>query len=374
MPDPSLLDLSYDALADRLTDLPIYRIDQIWQGVYRDLADSYEAITTLPRSLRARLVKSIPFPVLDPILEEVSHDGLTSKTLSRLADEDTIESVTMEFPNRRTACVSSQVGCAIGCPFCATGDGGFTRNLTVGEIAAQVLQSARRLRVRGKSLSHIVYMGMGEPFLNYDATLGSIRILNDRRGFSLGARSFTVSTAGIVPGIDRLASEGLQVNLAISLHAGDDRTRDRLVPINRRYPLASLLAACRRYTEKTHRRLTFEIALLEGINDAAPHARAVADRLAGLLCHVNLIAHNPTPNAPFSASSADRTHAFAEILTRSHIPVTVRHSKGSDIQAGCGQLRSRGERDGEADDRTDDSPTRSADRDRRTGLARPSVP
>ncbi|MFC2077550.1 23S rRNA (adenine(2503)-C(2))-methyltransferase RlmN [Candidatus Bipolaricaulota bacterium] len=372
MPDPSLLDLSYDALADRLTDLPVYRIDQIWQGVYRELAGSYETITTLPRSLRARLAESIPFTVLDPIDEQVSRDGLTWKTLSRLADEETIESVTMKFPDRRTTCVSSQVGCAVGCPFCATGNAGFIRNLTAGEIVAQVLQSARHLRARGKSLSHVVYMGMGEPFLNYGATLGSIRILNDQRGFSLGARSFTISTAGIVPGIDRLAEEGLQVNLAVSLHAADDRTRDRLVPVNVRYPLETLLAACRRYTERSHRRITFEVALLEGVNDTDRHARNVADRLAGLLCHVNLITHNPTPNAQFCASSADRIRAFADILTGSHIPVTVRHSRGSDIQAGCGQLRS--QRETGADDRTDDSPTRSADRDNRTGLARPSFP
>jgi len=339
MPEISLLDLSFDELSERLADLPRYRAVQIWRGVFRDLAPSYEAISTLPRPLRSRLEQSIPFTELRPIREEESADEMTRKTLFRLADGETIESVTMRFPDRRTVCVSSQVGCAVGCPFCATGQAGFARDLSSGEIVAQVLHAARGLRVCGESVTHVVYMGMGEPFLNYDATLASIRVLNDPRGFCLGARSFTVSTAGVVPGIDRFAEEDLQANLAISLHAVDDATRDRLVPINRRYPTGPLLAACRRYVERTHRRITFEITLLDDVNDAAADARDVADRLAGLLCHVNLIPHNPTPGSPFAASPIERVRAFAEILERARIPVTVRRSRGTDIRAGCGQLR-----------------------------------
>lgn len=340
MPDRSLLDLSFDGLHDRLADLPRYRVDQIWRGIFRDLGSSYDAITTLPQALRARLSETIPFPIVEPIRENESEDGRTEKTLFQLADGETIESVTMRFRDRRTACVSSQVGCPVGCSFCSTGQSGFVRNLTTGEIVAQVLHSAQRLRAAAETLTHVVYMGMGEPFLNYDATLASIRILNDPRGFRLGARSFTVSTAGIVPGIDRFAEEGIQANLAVSLHAADDATRDRLVPVNRRYPTAELFAACRRYADRTHRRVTFEITLFDGINDTELHARAVAERLSALLCHVNLIPYNETPDGPFSASSAERIRAFAETLSRARIPVTIRHSMGSDIQAGCGQLRS----------------------------------
>jgi len=371
MPDRSLLDLSFDELHDRLADLPRYRIDQIWHGIFRDLAGSYDEITTLPQAVRTRLSRTIPLPLVEPIREDESGDGRTEKILFRLADQETIESVTMEFPDRRTACVSSQVGCTVGCPFCATGQAGFVRDLTTGEIVAQVLHSARRLRARGAPLTHIVYMGMGEPFLNYDATLESIRILNDPRGFRLGARSFTVSTSGIVPGIDRFAEEDIQANLAVSLHAVDDATRDRLVPVNRRFPTAEVLAACRRYAERTHRRVTFEITLFDGVNDTPPHAQAAVERLSGLLCHVNLIPYNETPDGPFAASPVERIRAFAEILSHARVPVTIRHSMGSDIRAGCGQLR--GEADRAKKTNESASATRSGDRDRRRGPARPSA-
>lgn len=341
MPSGSLLDLPFDALLERLADLPVYRTEQIWRAVFRDLANSYESITTLPRAVRARLASDFPFPILDPITETRSRDQRTTKTLFRLDDGETIESVTMDYADRCTACVSSQVGCPIGCPFCATGQSGFVRDLAIGEIVAQVLHAARRLREERKTLSHVVYMGMGEPFLNYDGTIDSIRILNDPRGFSLGARSFTVSTAGIVPGIDRLAHEDLQVNLAISLHTSSDRTRERLVPVNRQYPIASLLAACKRYTAATHRRVTFEIALIEGVNDDVEEARAVAQLLRGLLCHVNLIRYNATANSSLKPSPRRRVDAFADALFEAKIPVTIRHNMGTDIQAGCGQLRAR---------------------------------
>ena len=340
MSDATLLDLSFDALSHQLGGLPAYRARQIWQGVFGDLAVDYNDITTLPRALRARLARDLPFPVADPVREEESADRRTWKTLFRLADGETIESVTMKFSERRTVCVSTQVGCPIGCPFCATGASGFARNLTVGEIVAQVLHAARRLDSEGDSLSHVVYMGMGEPFLNYDAVLDSIRILNDARGFSLGARSFTVSTAGIISGIDRFAGEKIQANLAVSLHAADDATRDRLVPINRRHPTAPLLAACRRYTERTRRRITFEVTLFDGVNDTRRHAEALVDRISDLLCHVNLIPYNSPSNAPFCGSSPQRIRAFEQALSRARIPVTIRHSRGTDIRAGCGQLRS----------------------------------
>lgn len=341
MPSESLLDLTLPELRERLGDAPAYRADQIWQAIYSDLAEEISAITTLPKAMRKRLGASLPLPALDPIRDEETADGQTCKTLYRLADGETIESVTMGFHDRATICVSSQVGCAIGCPFCATGRSGFVRDLSAGEIVAQVLRAAQLLRSRGERLSNVVYMGMGEPLLNYDAVLRSIRILNDPEGFGLGARSFTVSTAGIVPGIDRLANEGLQVNLAVSLHAADDALRSRLVPVNRQYPIAELLDACRRYAETTRRRITFEIAMIEEVNDRPEQASAVASLLSGLLCHVNLIPYNPPQEAKTRRSSKERMSAFAEVLSKAGLPVTIRLSVGSEIQAGCGQLRRR---------------------------------
>lgn len=336
----SLLDLLPHDLARRLGDLPSYRASQIWQATYKDLTDDYGGMTTLPLTLRRRLAEDLPFPIAEPIAERESPDRTTRKTLFRLADGQTIEAVTMVFANRRTACLSSQVGCPVGCPFCATGQSGFTRDLTAGEIVAQALHSARLLRVSGLSLSHVVYMGMGEPMLNIDAVLRSLRILNDPGGIGLGTRSFTISTAGVVPGIERLTSEGIQANLAVSLHAARDSLRDQLVPLNRRYPIAELLDACHRYADETHRRVTFEFALIDGLNDDPSEAEAAARLLSGLLCHVNLIPYNPTEGSPSRKSPRERVDAFARILSSAGIPVTVRKRMGIEIEAGCGQLRS----------------------------------
>ncbi len=343
MPNPTLLELSREEL-DRFLEAhgePSFRAQQIWQAIYRDLVCSYEAITTLPLSLRRLLAAELPLEALVPIESIKSADGGTRKVLFRLVDGETIETVLMRYAQRQTICLSAQVGCSVGCSFCATGRGGFVRNLTVGEIVGQALHFARELYSCTERLTNIVYMGMGEPFLNYDATLKSIRILNDQNGFSLGARAFTVSTVGIVPGIERFADENLQVNLAVSLHAASDTLRDRLVPSNRRYPLEKLIRACRGYMERTNRRVTFEIALIEGVNDSRTHAREVAALLSDLLCHVNLIALNPIPGCSFRPSSRERTQKYAEKLQRAGIPVTIRLRRGVEIQAGCGQLRGR---------------------------------
>jgi len=341
MAEESLFDLVPEELRERLVGHPSYRASQIWQGAYRDLAAGYDGIMTLPLRLRRELADALPFPVLEPVEELASPDRRTRKTLFRLGDGETIEAVTMEFHDRCTACVSSQIGCPVGCPFCATGQSGFLRNLTAGEIVAQVLHAARQLRGVGRTLSHVVYMGMGEPMLNLDAVLRSIRILNDPEGFGLGARSFTVSTAGVVPGIDRLADEQPQVNLAVSLHASKDSLRDRLVPLNRRYPIPRLLEACRRYLEVTHRRITFEFALIDGVNDGIDDARAAARLLSDLLCHVNLIAYNPTGGSSSQRSPRDRVDAFGRVLSAAGISVTIRRPMGLEIEAGCGQLRAR---------------------------------
>ncbi|MCX6091472.1 MAG: 23S rRNA (adenine(2503)-C(2))-methyltransferase RlmN [Candidatus Bipolaricaulota bacterium] len=344
MTNDTLLDYSLDELADRVAalDCPRYRAQQIWHAAFVDLAADFDAMSTLPRDLRARLAASLPFAACAVESEIESPDGATRKVVLRLADGETVEVVSMDYSDRATVCVSSQVGCAVGCPFCATGLAGFVRNLSSGEIVAQALHVARELRACERRLTNVVFMGMGEPLANVEAVLRSIRTLNDPRGFGLGARAFTVSTAGVVPGIEQLAEESLQLNLAISLHAGDDTLRNVLVPLNRKYPLDLLMTACRRYLARTHRRISFEIALIAGLNDRPHHARAVAERLENLLCHVNLIPANPLPERrDMRRSPPAAVHAFAEILTTAGIPTTVRDSRGAEIAAGCGQLRAR---------------------------------
>jgi 23S rRNA (adenine2503-C2)-methyltransferase len=340
-----LLGLTFDELEAVLVRLGnrAFRAEQIWQCVFRELAVSYRAMTTLPTPLRLQLAAELPWPDVATLTTLKSTDKRTTKLLLALEDGETVEAVAMRYDRRNTACISTQVGCAMGCQFCATGRSGLRRNLTTAEIVAQVLTVARLLHVEGQSLSNVVFMGMGEPFANYDATLRSIRILNDPRGLSLGARSFTISTVGLVPGIERLARDPLQVNLAVSLHTADNELRDQLVPANRQYPVETLIRACRRYTEKTHRRVTFEIALIAGINDSERHARQVTDALHGLLCHVNLIPFNPVAGSSWSASPRDRVQTYARMIESAGLPVTVRLGRGVDIQAGCGQLRSREE-------------------------------
>jgi len=342
MPNPTLLDLSREELG-RFVEAhgePRFRAWQIWQAVYCELVFPYESITTLPVALRKMLTTELPADPLWAIDTIESEDRNTRKVLFRLGDGETVEAVLMKYARRWTACLSTQVGCPVRCPFCATGKSGYVRNLSVGEIVGQALHFARELKQRGERLSNIVYMGMGEPFLNYNATLKSIRTLNSQEGFALGARAFTVSTVGIVPAIERFANENLQVNLAVSLHAANDELRNDLVPINHHYPLAELIHACRAYTARTHRRVTFEVALIDGLNDSQAQAREMAALLSGMLCHVNVIPLNPIPECSFRSSSRKRTEAFATELRQVGISVTVRLGRGIEIQAGCGQLRS----------------------------------
>ena len=336
-----LLDLLFEDLIAFLVELdePPFRATQIWRAVFKDLASSYADMTTLPKSLRQRLESLIPWPRIDTLKTLASSDGQTTKLLLQLEDGETIELVIMRYAKRNTACISTQVGCAMGCQFCATGQSGFHRDLTAAEIVGQVLTAALLLQSESERLSNIVFMGMGEPLANYEATLRSIRILNDARGFSLGARSFTISTVGIVPGIERLSQEKLQVNLAVSLHSADDNLRNKLVPANRRYPVVDVIRACKGYVEKTHRRVTFEVALIDGVNDSDDQARRIADALRGVLCHVNIISFNPITDSTWHASPSHRVQSFAHIIESAGFPVTIRQSRGADIQAGCGQLR-----------------------------------
>ncbi len=341
MNNTSLLDLSFEDLLAALAKLdePAFRATQIWRAVFKDLVSSYAETTTLSKVLRQRLEDAIPWTNTIALKSLPSSDHQTTKLLLQLNDGETIEAVVMRYARRNTACISTQVGCAMACKFCATGQSGFTRDLTTGEIIDQVLTSARLLHSESQHLSNVVFMGMGEPLANYEATLEAIRILNDPRGFSLGARSFTISTVGIVPGIQRLSHENLQVNLAVSLHTADEALRTRLVPVNQQFPVADIVRACRAYVEATHRRVTFEIALIAGVNDSDDHARRVADALHGVLCHVNIIPFNPIVGSTWHASTSNRVQAFAHIIESVGYPVTIRQSRGTDIQAGCGQLR-----------------------------------
>ena len=307
----------------------------MWEGLYEQAGEP-ETWTNLPKALRGRLADELP-PALAMAAESVSDDGLTVKWLWDLADGHRVESVLMRYPDRATVCVSSQAGCAMACGFCATGQAGFDRHLTVGEIVEQVVVARTRAAVDGQRLSNVVFMGMGEPFANYDRTWAAVTRIHDDLG--LGARHLTLSTVGIVPGIRRLTEASLPVNLAVSLHVANDAERDELVPINRRYPLAVLAEACADYVAATRRRLSFEWALIDGVNDTDRHARELADYARPLGAHVNLIPLNPTPGYPVRGTPPDRVRAFADRLDALGINATVRRTRGTDIDAACGQLR-----------------------------------
>ena len=337
---PLIYDLTLPELEAALKDLgqPAYRARQIWQGLYHQLWDDPAQFTALPAELREQLRTAFRFQVLTAQQTLHSSDGETVKTLFKLPDDRMIEAVLMRYNERKTLCISSQAGCAMGCVFCATGQMGFMRHLSSGEIVAQVLHYARMLRSEGFEVTNIVIMGMGEPFHNYDATMAAIDRLNDAEGLNLGARRFTISTVGLAPTIRRFAAEKRQVNLAVSLHAANDTLRSSLMPINRKYPLDVLISACRDYVNETGRRITFEWALIQDVNDAPEQARELAALVKGLLCHVNIIPLNPTHKYSGMGSTRQRAQAFQAELERVGIPCTIRLRRGIDIQAGCGQL------------------------------------
>jgi 23S rRNA (adenine2503-C2)-methyltransferase len=365
----SLLDLSKEQLGELLSTWgePRYRSIQLWEWLYRRLAANPAQMTNLPLPLRQRLVEETRVNPLETLYEQRSRDGQTVKWLFRLPDDVTVETVLMLYDGegapdendakvppkkRRTVCISTQAGCAMGCVFCATGQTGLSRNLSAGEIVAQVLAAARWLRREdlsgleipdrsGERLTNVVVMGMGEPLANYDRTWQALRTITDGDGFNLGARHITVSTVGLMPGIRRMMEEPLQVNLAVSLHAPNDALREKLVPINGRYPIRDVMAAVRDYIERTHRRVTFEYALMNGINDSPSLAHDLAALLRGLLCHVNLIPLNPVAESPYQPSTPERAAAFQTVLEARGIPTTLRLRRGIDIDAGCGQLRRR---------------------------------
>jgi 23S rRNA (adenine2503-C2)-methyltransferase len=317
---------------------PNFRARQLWHNVYKGLLDSPEEMTDIPRRLQRRISETFSFTSLETRASVLSNDGNTEKMLFSIESGHTIEAVLMRYKQRRTACISTQVGCAMGCVFCATGQMGLKRNLTLGEIVEQVIYFARYLAKEDQRLSNVVVMGMGEPFHNYQATMQAIQRLNDPLGFKFGARRFTISTIGLVPMIEQFTQESLQVNLAVSLHAATNELRSELIPINRRYPLEELIPACREYVQQTGRRITFEWALIHEVNDGLDQAQALVELVQGLNCHVNLIPLNPTQGYPIRASSQARVESFHDFLDTHNIPCTIRIRRGVDISAGCGQL------------------------------------
>ncbi|MGB3713663.1 MAG: 23S rRNA (adenine(2503)-C(2))-methyltransferase RlmN [Candidatus Promineifilaceae bacterium] len=339
----SVYDLSLDELTSLVSDLgePSFRSIQIWQWLYKRYAVDYQSMTNLPRSFRDNLRNILPFPEPEIVAFQRSTDEHAEKVLYKLPDGNHIEAVLMRYKKRRTLCISTQAGCAMGCVFCATGQMGFARNLSVGEIIHQVLYFAGRLSEDGDRVTNIVVMGMGEPLHNYDNTLAAVDILTDREGFDLGARKITISTVGLVPAIRRFADECRQIRLAISLHAASDVERNKLIPIGKRWPIAELMEAARYYILQTGRRITFEWALINEENDTLEQAQRLGSLLQGMLCHVNLIPLNPTREYGGQPSSESRVAAFQRELDRYGVSSTVRVRRGIDIQAGCGQLRDR---------------------------------
>lgn len=395
----TLLDLTKPQLSDLLAGWgqPRYRTDQVWDWVHKKLAADAAEMTNLPKDLRQRLATETLVNPLKRVYEQQSVDRHTTKWLFRLHDGLTIETVLMRYDQRRTVCISTQAGCAMGCVFCATGQAGLARNLTSGEIVAQVLYAQRVLArpasdesppvgelsafsslgsldsprsaefadeqpvppgIGGHAIGHqpsaishltnIVVMGMGEPFANYERTWQALRVITDPDAFGLGARHITVSTVGLPQGIRKMAAEPFQVNLAVSLHAPNDALRSKLLPVNQRYPIADVMAAIQEYIAATNRRVTFEYALMAGINDTPALAVELAALLrplrsptGGVMCHVNLIPLNPVAESPYQPSTPEDATMFQRILERNGVPATVRMRRGIDIDAGCGQLRRR---------------------------------
>jgi 23S rRNA (adenine2503-C2)-methyltransferase len=332
---PGAFDMSVEELASLLGDEPGYRAKQVWRGLWERGTWPAE-MSELPVRLRERL-GALVTPALHEVGRVVSSDGKTTKWLFELDGGARIETVLMLYADRATVCVSSQAGCAMGCRFCATGQAGFTRHLTAGEIVEQVVVARRAAQPR--RLSNIVFMGMGEPLANFERTWAAVLRAHDNLGIS--ARHITLSTVGLVPGIRRLAAEALPVNLAVSLHGARDSLRDKIVPLNRRYPLSVLMEACREYVAAKNRRLSFEWALIDGVNDTAQDAAELAELALPLGAHVNLIPLNPTPGYLGRGTPPAGVAAFRQSLAAHGVNTTVRANRGRDIDAACGQLAGR---------------------------------
>jgi 23S rRNA (adenine2503-C2)-methyltransferase len=349
MPPRHLADLDEAGRIAAVTEagLPAYRAKQLAHQYYaRFLADPRQ-MTDLPATVRETVAKAILPELIAPHREIACDAGETRKTLWRAVDGTTFESVLMRYPDRNTVCISSQAGCGMACPFCATGQGGLTRNLSTAEIVEQVRSAAAYLAQSGGRLSNVVFMGMGEPLANYNRVLPAVRRIVDPppNGFGISQRSVTVSTVGLVPAIRKLAAEGLSVTLALSLHAPDDELRDTLVPVNTRWKVAEALAAARAYAEATGRRVSIEYALIREVNDQPWRADLLGEKLhaaLGSLVHVNLIPLNPTPGSRWDASPKPAEREFVRRVREQGVPCTVRDTRGREIAAACGQLAAEG--------------------------------
>ncbi|MDO8669312.1 MAG: 23S rRNA (adenine(2503)-C(2))-methyltransferase RlmN [Candidatus Buchananbacteria bacterium] len=330
--------MNIDKLSEILSDQPAYRFKQVYKAIWQDLIDNFDQATTLPKELRQKLNDNCPLNINGELFK--TDDKKTLKALLTLGDENKIETVLMMHNDgRHTVCVSAQVGCALRCGFCATGEMGFKRNLTVGEITEQVLFFARYIKKNYEPddrVSNVVFMGMGEPFLNYQNVMSAIRLLNSEDGLGIGARKISISTSGIIEGIKKLSKEGLQVNLALSLHAPNDKMRQKLMPISKKYPLKKLISALDDYIQKTSRQVMIEYLLIKGINDWPETAQELADLLQGKLVVVNLIACNPVGDNKPSPEAVIKK--FKHILERNGVVVTQRYRFGREIDAACGQL------------------------------------
>ena len=320
---------------------PLFRAGQIFTWLYEKNVTQFSQMNNLPAGLRKQLDDTFLIHTLSVVHKAVSADG-TEKFLFETADNQHLESVSIPAEGRTTACISSQVGCKFGCAFCLSGTGGFKRNLSCGEILDQVC-SVKRLNQR-HGLTHIVFMGMGEPFDNYDTVLKAVRMINAQEAIGIGARRITISTCGIIPGIERLAAEKIQIELSVSLHAAFEKLRSQLMPVNKAYPLKALIAACRRYVEQTNRQVTFEYILLKGVNSSLSDARELGTILRGMNAKINLIAVNPGAALGFQAPDKTDLLFFKNELAKQGVHVTVRQSRGQDIEAACGQLRMRYEK------------------------------
>lgn len=333
-----ILSMTFEELSDEFAAIgyPKFRAKQVYEWLHRHLAGDYDEMTNLPKNLREDLKKRFPLINCKIIKKQVSKLDNTVKYLFELHDGDYIESVVMKYKYGYTICVSSQVGCKMGCAFCASTLGGFKRSLNAGEILSQLYTAQKDV---GERISHIVLMGMGEPLDNFDNVMRFLELVTDEKGNNLSMRNISLSTCGIVPKIEELLDRHLQLTLSISLHAPSDEIRSKIMPINKRYPVDGLLKICKKYTQETSRRISFEYSMLSGFNDSDECAKLLASKLKGMLCHVNLIPVNEVAESPYKPSTPERIERFIQILSKNGINATVRRKLGSDIDASCGQLR-----------------------------------
>ena len=339
---PFIYDYRHEELQEWMKEIgePVFRANQVFDWIYVKRVTSFEEMTNLSKSLRQALTDKFEFLTLTEITKFESRDG-TVKFLFGLQDNHAIETVIMRHSYGNSVCVTTQVGCRIGCTFCASTLGGLKRNLTAGEIVAQVVTAQMMLDATNERVSSIVIMGSGEPFENYDATMTFLRNMIHEKGLNIGQRHITVSTSGIVPSIYKFADENTQINLALSIHAPNDKLRSKLMPVNRRFPFDDVIESIRYYQAKTGRRISFEYALIGGVNDQVEHAEELASVIKDMLCHVNLIPVNHVPERDYVRTPRDDIFEFARVLEKNNINVTIRREQGHDIAAACGQLRAK---------------------------------